>query len=427
LRNGSNNAPPAIEIHPASLGKYIRKSNGCNQQRASAKLACFMPLHEHRRAIARAHNKVIIMAYVPRFRFASRRALAVALLLLTLPVLPAAAEPIKTITIATTAMVLNGQPHYTATSQRVIDDGWLAEQLRQRGIQLAWIPVQGDTGATINEAFSAHRIDFGGYGDLPSLILNASGTRTQVVVPDGRGSDTFLLVPLNSSATSLKDLVGKRIAVHRGRPWYLTFLRLVEQSGLKPGDFTLVNIDLQPSVAALASGNIDAMFAINSYTVADRGLGKIIWSSKGQVDKKIRAELWGAKAFIDEHPDLTQIVATAYVRAQYWQSQEQNRAAVVKAGTLNGTPEKAVLQAYDDATLAWKDFFTPIFDAAVIDHYRRTAAYALDKHLIRVPVRAEDLVQSKFVTAALKELQVEHFWTQVPVPAQTASLTSKTD
>jgi sulfonate transport system substrate-binding protein len=345
-------------------------------------------------------------------------------IVLALSALSAAADPIRTVTIASTAAVLNGEAHYTASTQRVIDEGLLQTQLAQRGIKLEWVPVQGDTGATINEAFSAHRIDFGVYGDLPSLILNASGTRTQVVVPDGRGLDTFLLVPPNSTAASLKDLKGKRIAVHRGRPWYLTFLSLLEQSGFKPSDFTLVNIDLQPSVAALASGNIDALFAINSYMVADKGLGKIIWSSKGQNDKKIRAEVWAAKTFIDEHPDVTQIVATAYVRAQYWESQDKNREAVIKEGTLNGTPEKAVRQAYDDDTLAWKDFFTPIYDSVLVDHYRRTAEYAFDKHLIRTPVRAEELLQPKFVSQALKELQAEHFWTQQPVVTLTGTLAS---
>ncbi|MDB6086874.1 MAG: nitrate transporter substrate-binding protein [Gammaproteobacteria bacterium] len=342
-----------------------------------------------------------------RYRLLYQRAVAFVVVLLALP---AAADAVKTVTIASTATVVSGRPHYTRGNQRVIDEGWLAEQLRQRGIQLVWVPVQSDVGATINEAFSAHRVDFGDYGDLPSVILNASGTRTQIVVPDGLGLDTLLLVPLNSTATSLEDLKGKRIAVHRGRPWYLTFLRLVEQSGLKPGDFTLVNMDLQPSAAALASGNIDGFFAINSHAIADNGLGKIIWSSKGQPDKKIRAELWGAKTFIDQHPDLTQLVATAYVRAQYWESQDQNRAAVIKEGTYGGI-------LYDDDSQPWKDFFTPISDQAVFDHYRRTTAFALDNHLIRTPLHAEDLLQPKFVTEALKDLQIEHFWTQVPVVA----------
>jgi len=336
----------------------------------------------------------------------------------------ASAQGVKTVTIATTATVVNGQPHFTGAHQRVIDEGWLAARLRERGINLVWIPVQGDTGATINEAFAAQRIDFGGYGDLPSVILNSSGTRTQMIVPIGRGTNTFLLVPPNSTATSLKDLKGKRIAVHRGRPWYLAFLRLVEQSGFKPTDFTLVNMDLQPSSAALASGNIDALFAINTYTLADKGLGKVIWDSKGKDDKKIRAELWAAKTFIDAHPDLTQLVATAYVRAQYWESQEQNRSAVIATTTLTGRSQHAVEQEFDDNGLAWKDFFTPVPDAAVYEHYRRTVSYAVDRHVVRAPLRAEDLIQTRYVLTALRDLQLEHYWAQVPVAAQTVALAS---
>ena len=82
---------------------------------------------------------------------------------------------------------------------------------------------------------------------------------------------------------------------------------------------------------------------------------------------------------------------------------------------LGGTPEKAALQAYDDDSLAWKDYFTPIFDQALIDHYRRTTDFAVQEHLIRTPLRAEDLLQAKFVTTALKDLQLDHFWTQVPL------------
>jgi sulfonate transport system substrate-binding protein len=221
--------------------------------------------------------------------------------------------------------------------------------------------------------------------------------------------------------------VGKRIAVHRGRPWYLAFLRLVQQSGLKPADFTLVNIDLQPSVAALASGNIDGLFAINSYTVADKGLGKIIWSSKGQSDKKIRAELWAAKDFIDAHPDLTQLVATAYVKAQYWEAQDENREAFIQEGVQAGTPEKAVRESYDDNRFAWKDLFTPIFDETLLSHYRRTAEFAYADHLIRVPIRAEEILQPKFVSQALKDLKIEHFWTATPAVIQTTTLASKVD
>lgn len=123
----------------------------------------------------------------------------VAALILVLLAGHAAAETVRTITIAAPGILLDGHPYYgSGAHERVIAEGWLAGQLRARGVELQWIPVPGDVGSTINEAFTSQRIDFAGYGDLPSIILNASGTRTQLIVPYGRGTDTFLLVPTTS-------------------------------------------------------------------------------------------------------------------------------------------------------------------------------------------------------------------------------------
>ena len=79
-----------------------------------------------RRAPALRRSAAALRGWLPAF----------AAMLLTLP---AAADPVKTVTIATTATILNGQPHYTGTNQRVIDEGWLAGQLRQREIGRAHV------------------------------------------------------------------------------------------------------------------------------------------------------------------------------------------------------------------------------------------------------------------------------------------------
>jgi hypothetical protein len=61
----------------------------------------------------------------------------------------------------------------------------------------------------------------------------------------------------------------------------------------------------------------------------------------------------------------------------------------------------------------------------VIEYYRRTVAFAEDKHLVRTPLRAEDLLQTRFVSTALHQLQLEHFWTQVPAALPTVALAGK--
>jgi len=299
---------------------------------------------------------------------------------------------------------------------RVQQEGWLAAQLQQRGVRLEWLAVTGDTGATMNEAFAGKRIDFAAYGDLPSVILNAGGVRTHVVVPAGRGSDVFLLVAPGSAARTIADLKGKRISVHRGRPWELGLRHLIEDNGLSVGDFTLVNMDIKPGAAALATGKVDALFVLGGDALEDRGAGRIIWSSKGKPERKMRAELWASRDFTQSQPGLTQLVVTAWLRAQHWASLDTNREALIRDGTRPGVPERVVRRAYDDPQLAWKDRFSPLYDALVYRHYREVLAFAQQQKLVRKALTAEELLEPRFVDAGLRELGLTAYWTREKQP-----------
>jgi sulfonate transport system substrate-binding protein len=323
--------------------------------------------------------------------------------------------------IATTAFSEGGKASISGTPYRVQQEGWLEQELAKRGIALEWLPVTGDTGATMNEAFASGRIQFASYGDLPSVILNAGGVRTQVVVPAGRGTDMFLMVPPNSTATSLADLKGKKISVHRGRPWELGLLHLIEDSKLSPRDFKLVNMDIKPGTAALATGAVDAIFLIGAYPIEDKGIGRIIWSSKGKPDRKMRAELWAKKDYLQANPAVTELVVTAWLKAQYWASQDANREAVIKDGTRSGVPESVVRRSYDDPSLAWKDRYNPAFDAVVYQHYRSVLAFARNQKLISKDLKAEELLEPKYVTAALKKLDLASYWSSAKSPTLAAA------
>ncbi len=312
--------------------------------------------------------------------------------------------------IAVTAFSEGGKVSISGAPYRVQQEGWLEQELAKRGVALEWFPVTGDTGATMNEAFASGRIQFASYGDLPSVILNAGGVRTQVVVPAGRGTDMFLMVPPNSMAQSLADLKGKKISVHRGRPWELGLLHLIEDSKLSPRDFKLVNMDIKPGTAALATGAVDAIFLIGAYPLEDKGIGRIIWSSKGKPDRKMRAELWAKKDYIQANPEVTDLVVTAWIKAQYWASQDGNRDAVIKDGTRSGVPESVVRRSYDDPSLAWRDRWSPVYDAVVYKHYRSVLEFARSQKLIQKDLKAEDLLEPKYANAALKKLSLTDYW-----------------
>lgn len=325
-----------------------------------------------------------------------------------------AAQP-AVVRIATFAYVDKGQVKLGGSSyyDRVINEGWLDAELAKRGIKLQWVPIAGnDTGPVINEAFASKRIDFATYGDLPSIILNAAGIHTRVVVPNGHGTDVVLLVPPGSTAHSLQDLKGKRISIHRSRPWELSMVKLLAQQGLSEKDFQIVNMQPQAGAAALASGNVDALFDIGNsgYLLADKNIGKIIWSSRQAPSTRIRAELWGTDDFIAQYPDVTQIVAEAFVRAQHWASLPENQETVLKAATVNGTPEAVVRHNYDDPAISWKDHWSPRFDELLYTQYRGDLDTAYSTGRVRRKLNVDDLVAPRFVEQALKDQHLEDYW-----------------
>lgn len=318
--------------------------------------------------------------------------------------------------------VKSGDTPGTYPTARVIEEGWLEQQLKARGIKLTWIPISGELGPITNEAFAAKRIDFANIGDLPSIILNARGTRTQLLVPNGKGADLFLVVPPDSPAKSLPDLKGKRVSVQLSRPWELGFRMLAREHGLTLADFQNFNLTPQLSTNALALGNIDAVFGINGYLLEEKKIGKIIWSSRGSLKYKIRSsELWGAREFVERYPEVTQLVATAYVRAQYWVSRDEAREAAILQATRNGTPINVARRSFDDPALVWRDHWSPLFDELIREHYRQAVEFAVNTRLVPRPLDADELLEPKFIAPALRSLQLDNYWTPSAYPRDPAS------
>ncbi len=325
----------------------------------------------------------------------------------------AVAEP-QVIRIAVVAVQSGGRTNFIGPAEYVAQDSALKAELDKRHVGIEWVPVSAAAVATlVNEAFTTHRIDFAYYGDLPSIILNASGFSTRLVAPGNIGNNVYLVVPPGSAAKSITDLVGKRIALHRGRPWEVSFGKLLAANGLKIGDFTLINLNPQAGASALVAGSVDAYFTLDdAFLLADKGLGKIIWSSKNAPpDWKMRAELWGTRAFVQRHPDWTQLLVSANLRAVQWISQDRNRAGYLKdLAERYGYPESVIQREYDDQKISWKEFWSPRYVPSITRHYEGVVAYARGSGLIRNDVDVTALITPAFVDTGLKDLGLGEYW-----------------
>lgn len=333
------------------------------------------------------------------------------------------AGPVKVVNIASIASPYQGKQVFNGLTGVIIQQGWLKDELARRGVGLNFVPVPTAVGAPlINEGFSGKRIDFASYGDFPAVIAAAGGVPLKLVAPLGGGQNVYLVVRKDSPARTLADLKGKKIALHRGRPWELPFSKLVDASGLKLSDFTIVNINPSATPAALASGSVDATVLLSDGLLLEqKGVGRVIWSTaQAPADWKMRAELFARGDFVDANPELTLLVVDAYVRAAAWSSKDENRAAVIKTSSRGYLPEEILSKDYAADGLSWHERFSPVFHPDVRDHYRSVADYALKRGLIRKPVDVDRLIDQRFVARALKDLNLEAYWSPAPDRARSA-------
>lgn len=324
-----------------------------------------------------------------------------------------AEQPPATVKIAIVAFTQGGKPVFGGIAGRVVEEGWLAQQLNERGVKLEWIALpHAGAGPQINEGFSNNSIDFAVRGDLPSVIAGAGGVPGKLIVPGGSGNNIYLVVPSGSTAKSIEDLKGKRLALHRGRPWEFAFSNFLGSQGLKLDDFKIANLNPQVGAAAVAAGKVDAAVLLNeAYALEDKGVGRILWSSKqGANDWRLISDLWGTDVFIAEHPEITQLLATAWVKAAWWISREQNQDAYYQLSSRAGTAESVLRRDDQNDPVAWKERWAPKTDSQLKAHYQALSAYALTNHLIRSPYDITPALATDYTRQALIDLQLTDYW-----------------
>ncbi len=319
----------------------------------------------------------------------------------------------STLKIAVVSSYAGGNVRLSGVDYAMEKEGWLRQQLSSNGVKLQWFPApNAAVGPIINEAFANHQIQFAGYSDLPSIILNASDTtgKTKLVVP-WNPSDSYLVVPENSTARSIEDLKGKRLAIHRGRPWELPLLKLLQSRGLSYKDFQIYNINPDAGAAAVATGAVEGLFTISPFNLEDRGVAKIIWSTIGQpLSWKSWGGVWVARDYLATQPQIAQLVVTAYVKGAHWVSLPEHKEEIILQGTRNGTPERIVRRQYDEHSLSWKDRWSPLFQPALYDHYRDSIAFARSNGIIQHDVDVNTLLDDSLVKTALKQLGLQDYW-----------------
>lgn len=296
--------------------------------------------------------------------------------------------------------------------------GLLEAEFKADGIRIEWVFHKG-AGPAVNEALASGLLDFSTQGDFPSTLGRASGLKTRIIAGTGVRANTYLAVPASSTATSLKDLLGKRVAYHRGTNATLGIAKILQSHGYTDADFRTINLDGSTAAVAIANHEVDAVWG-SSLTLFDlerRGIVRIIDGTRGKdLRLTLQAHLLVTEAFEAKYPHLVQRVVDVLVKEAAWEADEANRQATFQLWTKAGYPIEIYEREFKDTPL--RERVSPLLDEFFYERYRDAVKTSLELKLIRRGFEIDDWLEPKYVLSAVKRFGLEGTWPEYDAAGQ---------
>jgi sulfonate transport system substrate-binding protein len=215
---------------------------------------------------------------------------------------------------------------------------------------------------------------------------------------------------VGSPVRKVADLRGRKVSIFRGTNNHLAAVKVLAGYGLQERDVQVINMDTATTNAALTSRDIDAAFG--NFPLAglvDKNIAEIVYTAKGDNPAYERqAALIGQEAFITAHPDITQKIVSAIVRAARWSSDEANREAFFEISARSGFPASGYRFDFQDQELKYRN--SPLIDASIVESYRVQAKQAKEFGLLRRNVEIDGWFDRAFLDNALKEQELAGYW-----------------
>jgi sulfonate transport system substrate-binding protein len=323
---------------------------------------------------------------------------------------PAVSEPLR-VRIGFASVGADNRQFSGGSSAAVAhSEHYLDDELRDLPeVQVEWSFFKG-AGPAVNEAFANNQLDFAIQGDLPQIIGRANGLKTKILLAAGAHSPTYLAVPKDSPVRRVEDLRGKKVSIFRGTNNHLAAVKVLAGYGLQEKDLQVINMDTAGTNAALISHDIDAAFGnFPLASLVDKGLAEIIYTTKGDSPSYERhSTLIAQETFVRAHPDVTQKIVNAIVRAAKWSSEESNRDAFFEISARTGFPVSGYRFDFANQELKYRN--SPLIDDSILEHYRFQAKQAKEFGLVRRDVDVSGWFDRSFLDQALASQGLTNYW-----------------
>ncbi|MFG1480425.1 ABC transporter substrate-binding protein [Xanthobacter sp. V4C-4] len=287
---------------------------------------------------------------------------------------------------------------------------WIEKEFENdKDIKIEWTFFRG-AGPALNESVAAGQLDFFLLGDLPAIVGRARGLKHKFIFATGRNNPIFLAVPTDSDIKKVEDVKGRKVALFKGTNLQNATDRILALHGLGEKDVRFINLDANAAVAALTSGNVDAVFGGQEYLpLAAKGVAKIVYSTKDDDPTLGRnSSYFVTEAFAAAHPELTQRVVNTFIKAAHFIALDENRDEAFEAWTLSGLPKPTFETNFEGVRLSLVT--NPLIDDYVVARYKEQADAARQYGLLKGDPAIDTWFDRTYLDAALKALKLEDFW-----------------
>ncbi|MET0413155.1 MAG: ABC transporter substrate-binding protein [Polyangiaceae bacterium] len=288
--------------------------------------------------------------------------------------------------------------------------GLLEEEFKAEGIKITWMFLRG-AGPAVNELFANDLTDFSSLGDLPSIVGRSSGLSYRALASTSIRGNSYVIVPADSNIQSVGDLRGRRVAVQKGTASHLKGVKILEAHGLTERDVRLVNMEGNAARAAIVTGDIDAAISgVDGLGLRDQGAARVVFSTKGGDPRLTSNGLFlGSEKFIRQYPEHTKRVLKTFIKAAQWLAERDGAPQeAFQLWTRSGSTFAGYKEDWGGDSLRYR--LSPLIDPYVVSVYGSQITEAKRFGLIRKTFDFGQFVDSSFLAAALRELQLEQYW-----------------
>lgn len=285
--------------------------------------------------------------------------------------------------------------YYSAASLVLRRFNWMEEEFKPDGTTIKWVFSQGSNNSL--EFINSGSSDFASTSGISALVARSNGFPIKMVYMLNTNEASALMVPKESTAKSLSDLKGMKIAATKGTDPFFFLLRALNANGMKRSDIEHVHLQHPEGLQAMLRGSVQGWAGLDPHMGA------------GEVNSGIRplyrnaafssyVPLNTTENFINNHPKALERVLKTFEKARLWMIANPDETAKIMS-----EESKQTLSVIKQV-LTRSDFTKPIPEAVHVDTVRATIPILVEEDIIKRGVDANAVLDTLVDTSIAKKV-----------------------